>query len=134
MATLLAMVGSTKKPIFSYYFICIFLLESRRCETAGFFLSSDKNRKFLGRKFVGIIKKNYLCKRNDEKRHFYGTESEQKLEIVLLHQGSGGHDWREREPAALLGKGVSAPAPENGEFDGCAAIYREGHRPSETDL
>jgi hypothetical protein len=37
----------------------------------------------------------------------YGTESEQELEIVLLHQGSSGHVWAERKHFALLGNGVS---------------------------
>lgn len=83
---------------------------------------------------IWVYRQKKLSLQAKRKKNRYGTDSKQKPEIISLHQGGGGHNRREREPAALLGEGVSALAPENGEFDGREAIHGEGHRAGETHL
>ena len=56
----------------------------------------------------------------------YGTEREQELEVVLLHQGGGRDAQRLGESAALLRKGDPDAEAED-DRQQCPTVHGEGH-------
>jgi hypothetical protein len=90
------------------------------------FLKNPKSeqKKYDFRLFFSLVNRIFA---NEKSRIGYGTESEQELEIVLLHQGGGRNVRPEREYPALFGDGVSLPETQDQWACEDTPVSGEGH-------